>query len=223
MDGFRLTLSRSPPLPFKSAMEKSRARGEVSRFFQSLFKMETPHIVVLGGGFAGIEFCKFLKKYPVKITLIDRQNHHLFQPLLYQVASAGLAAPEIAHPIRSIFSRQKNVSVRMAEVTGINFDKKTVQLGEGESVGYDYLAIGLGVKTGYFGNQEWEASAPGLKSLNDATRIRHDVLLAYEKAESCTDQTTRDRLMTSVVIGGGPTGVELAGCVCRDRSSCFEK
>ncbi|MDF1811779.1 MAG: NAD(P)/FAD-dependent oxidoreductase [Verrucomicrobiales bacterium] len=173
--------------------------------------MAKPHIVVLGGGFAGIEFCKELEDCPADITLIDRQNHHLFQPLLYQVASAGLAAPEIAHPIRSIFSKQQNVDVLMDEVSSIDLDNKTVHIKEGGSLAYDYLVIGLGVKTGYFGNDQWAKYAPGLKSLDDATKIRRHILFAFEKAEKATDTRERDRLMTSVVIGGGPTGVELAG------------
>lgn len=173
--------------------------------------MREPHIVVLGGGFAGLEFCKSLRKQPVKITLVDRQNHHLFQPLLYQVASAGLAAPEIAHPIRSVFSKQDNVSVIMDEVSAVDLKDKQVSLRDGEPLQYDYLIIGLGVKTGYFGNDQWEASAPGLKSLDDATQIRRELLHAFEKAETSTDQRERDRLMTAVVVGGGPTGVELAG------------
>lgn len=173
--------------------------------------MNAPHIVVLGGGFAGIEFCKALKNQPVRITLVDRQNHHLFQPLLYQVASAGLAAPEIAHPIRSIFSDFDNVDVILDEVTAIQLKEKSVSLRDGDSLDYDYLIIGLGVKTGYFGNNEWKKHAPGLKTINDALRIRREILLAFEKAETCEDEADRQRYMTTVVVGGGPTGVELAG------------
>ncbi|MEM8954911.1 MAG: NAD(P)/FAD-dependent oxidoreductase [Verrucomicrobiota bacterium] len=174
--------------------------------------MKQPHLVVLGGGFAGLELCKELGDIPVRITLVDRQNHHLFQPLLYQVASAGLAAPEIAHPIRSVFSDQRNIHVVMDEATGIDLEHQTVSLRDAEDpITYDYLAIGIGVKTGYFGNDHWEEFAPGLKSLDDATQIRRQVLLAYEKAENCEDPGQRKRLMTSVVVGGGPTGVELAG------------
>ena len=173
--------------------------------------MDRPHVVVLGAGFAGLEFCKSMKRAPVKITLIDRQNHHLFQPLLYQVASAGLAAPEIAHPIRAILSRQRNVTIHMDEVTGIDLDEKSVRLHAGGEMSYDYLIIALGVRTGYFGNDQWKDFAPGLKSLDDATLIRRNLLLAFEKAESSLDQQERDRLMTAVIVGGGPTGVELAG------------
>ncbi|NNE92710.1 MAG: NAD(P)/FAD-dependent oxidoreductase [Verrucomicrobiales bacterium] len=172
--------------------------------------MKRPHVIVLGGGFAGIECCKALSSADVDITIIDRQNHHLFQPLLYQVASAGLAAPEIAHPIRSIFSDQDNVRVVMDEVRIIDPDARTVTTAE-DQFQYDYLAIGLGVKTGYFGNDEWAEHAGGLKTLNDATEIRREILLAFEKAEMEEDPQLRKKLMTTAIVGGGPTGVELAG------------
>jgi NADH dehydrogenase len=172
--------------------------------------MSKPKIVILGGGFAGIECGKALAKADAEVLLIDRQNHHLFQPLLYQVASAGLAAPEIAHPIRSIFYDQENLTVRMDEVTSLDLEAKQVLTAE-ETFDYDYLVMGLGVKTGYFGNDQWEPFARGLKSLDDATAIRREVLLAFEKAEACEDPGEREKLMTIGVIGGGPTGVELAG------------
>jgi NADH dehydrogenase len=141
---------------------------------------------------------------------VDRQNHHLFQPLLYQVASAGLAAPEIAHPVRSVFADQENVTVLMDEARAVDFGARSVALTSRE-LRYDYLVIGLGVKTGYFGHPEWEKHAIGLKSLDDATEIRRRVLLAFERAEMCDDPAEKVRLMTVAVIGGGPTGVELAG------------
>lgn len=172
--------------------------------------MNPPRIVILGGGFAGIECAKEFRNKDVEVILVDRQNHHLFQPLLYQVASAGLAAPEIAHPIRSIFRDQDNVTVLMDEVTGVDLSGKTVFLG-GERLSYDYLVLGLGVKTGYFGNGDWERHARGLKSLDDATAIRRDILLAFEHAEASDDEAEREKLMSIVVVGGGPTGVELAG------------
>jgi len=172
--------------------------------------MKKQKVVILGGGFAGIECAKIFKNKNVEVLIIDRQNYHLFQPLLYQVASAGLAAPEIAHPIRSIFCNQDNVTVMMEEVTGIDFDAKQVEL-DGSGIDYDYLVIGLGVQTGYFGNDEWKQHARGLKNLDDAMAIRRDLLLAFEKAEACRDPVERERLMTIGVIGGGPTGVELAG------------
>lgn len=172
--------------------------------------MKKSKVVILGGGFAGIECAKMFRKKDVEVLLIDRQNHHLFQPLLYQVASAGLAAPEIAHPIRSIFAKQDNVTVLMKEVTGIDLGSKVIQLGE-ESISYDYVVLAMGVKTGYFGQDQWENVARGLKTLDDATAMRRDLLLAFEHAESCEDPKERERLMTIGVIGGGPTGVELAG------------
>lgn len=169
-----------------------------------------PRILIIGGGFAGLECAKAFKNQPVDVLLIDRQNHHLFQPLLYQVASAGLAAPEIAHPIRSVFRKQKNVVVLMEEVTGVDLAGKRVLLRGGEEA-YDYLVLAMGVKTGYFGHHDWEQHARGLKSLEDATAMRRDVLHAFEKAEACPDPIEREKLMSIVVIGGGPTGVELAG------------
>ncbi|MCB1065040.1 MAG: NAD(P)/FAD-dependent oxidoreductase [Verrucomicrobiae bacterium] len=170
-----------------------------------------PHILVLGAGFAGLEFCLAMRgRDDLRITLVDRQNHHLFQPLLYQVASAGLAAPEIAHPVRSVFSDQENVSVLMDEVRAIDLKERRVTLAD-RVVSYDYLVIGLGVKTGYFGHAEWENHAIGLKNLHDATEIRRRILLAFERAEMCEDPEEKRRLMTVAIVGGGPTGVELAG------------
>ena len=171
---------------------------------------EQLHIVVLGGGFGGLTFCQSLNLPSARITLVDRQNHHLFQPLLYQVAAAGLSAPEIAQPIRSILSDRPNVMVVMDEVSGFDLAKKTVTL-RNEELSYDYLILALGGASSYFGHPEWERFAPGLKSLDDAVRIRRHVLLAFEKAETALDTKERERLMTIVVVGGGPTGVELAG------------
>lgn len=169
-----------------------------------------PHVVVLGAGFAGLAFCKKFPSDIARITVVDRQNHHLFQPLLYQVATAGLAAPDIAQPIRGIISRRANVTVLMAEVKSIDLKAKTVELDRG-SLTYDYLLIGLGGITSYFGHNEWAQHAPGLKSLNDALLIRRNILLAFERAETEPDQDKQRELLTTVVIGGGPTGVELAG------------
>jgi NADH dehydrogenase len=174
--------------------------------------METsdPHIVVLGAGFGGLTFCQKFRHRTARITLFDRQNHHLFQPLLYQVAAAGLSAPEIAQPIRSILSEQPNVTVLLDQVTGFDLDAKKIHL-ETRSTTYDYLVLALGGCTGYFGHPEWEQFAPGLKSLDDAMNIRRRILLAFEKAENAVDPAEHDCLMTIVVVGGGPTGVELAG------------
>jgi NADH dehydrogenase len=147
------------------------------------------------------------------VTLIDRQNHHLFQPLLYQVATAGLSAPEIAKPIRSILSNQKNLHVLLDEVTGIRLENQTVALRETGEIAYDYLVIAVGARTNYFGNDQWSRHALGLKSLDDATRIRHNLLLAFEEAEREQNPRRRAQLMRSVVVGGGPTGVEMAGAI----------
>jgi NADH dehydrogenase len=172
--------------------------------------METKHIVVLGAGFGGLTFCQTFNHPNARVTLVDRQNHHLFQPLLYQVATAGLSAPEIAQPIRSILSAFPKVTVLMDNAVDIKLAQKTVAL-EKNTLSYDYLVLALGGVTSYFGHPEWEQFAPGLKSLDDALRIRRHILLAFEKAENETDPKERDRLMTIVVVGGGPTGVELAG------------
>lgn len=168
------------------------------------------HIVVLGAGFGGLTFCKQLQLPNVRITLVDRTNHHLFQPLLYQVATCGLSAPDIAQPVRSILSDRADITVLLDNVTGFDLDRKQVRL-EKYSLTYDYLVLALGGRTGYFGHPEWERFAPGLKSLDDALRIRSQVLLAFEQAENEVDTSEHDKLMTIVVVGGGPTGVELAG------------
>src|SRR5688572_1102441 len=168
------------------------------------------HVVVLGAGFGGLTFCHSFKHPSARVTLVDRQNHHLFQPLLYQVATAGLSAPEIAQPIRAIVADHPNITVRLDEVLDIRLLSKEVVCRDG-TLSYDYLVIGLGGITTYFGHSEWAQFAPGLKSLNDALHIRHNVLLAFEKAETELDPVKRQKLMTIVVVGGGPTGVELAG------------
>ncbi len=169
-----------------------------------------PHIVVLGAGFAGLTFCQKFPSSVARITLVDRQNHHLFQPLLYQVATAGLAAPDIAQPVRAILTKKPNLTVLMAEVLDFDLANKRVRLDCGD-LAFDYLVLGLGGVTSYFGHDEWAQHAPGLKSLDDALRIRREILLAYERAETEKIEARRRELMTTVVIGGGPTGVELAG------------
>jgi NADH:ubiquinone reductase (H+-translocating) len=171
---------------------------------------KAPHVVVLGAGFGGLTFCRHFTHPAARITLVDRTNHHLFQPLLYQVATAGLSAPEIAQPIRSILSDRRNVTVLLDPVTDLDLAQRRVVLAS-KTLSYDYLVLGLGGRNNYFGHPEWESHAPGLKTLADALRIRNQVLLAFEKAENTTDAAERARLMTLVVIGGGPTGVELAG------------
>jgi NADH dehydrogenase len=169
-----------------------------------------PHIVVVGAGFGGLTFCQKFSPGLARITLIDRQNHHLFQPLLYQVASAGLSAVDIAQPVRAIFGARPNFNVIMAEVTGLDLAGRRVVHDRGE-LAYDYLLVAAGGMTSYFGHPEWEQFAPGLKTLDDALKIRRRILLAFERAETEPDPAKRDAAMTIVVVGGGPTGVELAG------------
>lgn len=171
-------------------------------------------IVIIGCGFGGLEATKALRHANVDITVVDKQNHHLFQPLLYQVATAGLTAPAIAEPIRRIFRRQPNVTVLMADVTGLDTQARTVFLNDGQILPYDHLIVAAGATHSYFGHDDWAAHAPGLKTLEDAFVIRRQMLMAYENAESLpldTPAAERDALLTSVVIGGGPTGVEMAG------------
>jgi NADH:ubiquinone reductase (H+-translocating) len=168
------------------------------------------HIVVLGAGFGGLTFCKNFHAADARITLVDRTNHHLFQPLLYQVATCGLSAPDIAQPIRSILSEREDITVLLDKVIGFDLAQKKVLL-EKNSLDFDFLVLAMGGHTGYFGHPEWEQFAPGLKTLDDALRIRSHVLLAFEKAENEASTAEHDKLMTIVVVGGGPTGVELAG------------
>lgn len=170
-----------------------------------------PHVVVIGGGFAGLWCVRALAAVPVEITLVDRANHHLFQPLLYQVATAGLSAGDIAAPLRHILRKQANVSVRLADVTGIDPGQRRVSLGSGESLHYDYLVVAAGATHAYFGRDDWSVHAPGLKTLDDALEIRRRVLLAFERAEQAVDPAERDAWLSFAVIGAGPTGVELAG------------
>ncbi len=167
-------------------------------------------VVVLGAGFGGLTFCQHFRHSNAVIYLVDRQNHHLFQPLLYQVATAGLSAPEIAQPVRAVFHDRPDVHVHLANVEDIRPATKELVV-DGETHSYDYLVFALGGRTSYFGHPEWEQFAPGLKSLDDAQRIRRGLLFAFEHAENTRDKDERRRLMTIVIVGGGPTGVELAG------------
>lgn len=171
-----------------------------------------PHIVIVGAGFAGLEAAKTLGGVQADVTVIDRQNHHCFQPLLYQVASAALSPADVAWPIRSILGRHANISVLMAEVTGIDRAGRLVRSDAGD-IPYDHLILATGTTHSYFGNPEWEGVAPGLKTIEDATEIRRRILLAFERAEATRDPVERERLLTFVVIGGGPTGVEMAGAI----------
>jgi NADH dehydrogenase len=176
-----------------------------------------PRVVIVGAGFGGLNAARALAKVPVQITIIDRKNHHTFQPLLYQVATAGLSPGEIAAPIRSIFRRYKNVEVLMAEVTGFDLDHCTVETNEAE-IPYDYLIVAAGVRHAYFGRDDWELFAPGLKTIEDALEIRRRVLLTFELAERQAAAGESASPLNFVVVGGGPTGVELAGTlaeICR--------
>jgi NADH:ubiquinone reductase (H+-translocating) len=172
--------------------------------------MQLPRVLVIGGGFAGLTAVRKLARAKVEVTLVDRSNHHLFQPLLYQVATAGLAAPSIAAPLRHILRKHRNVTVLMGEVTGIDPAARRVQLGK-RALDYDYLLVASGATHAYFGHDAWEKFAPGLKTLDDAFVIRRRILEAFERAEATPSEKERDSCLTFAVIGGGPTGVELAG------------
>jgi NADH dehydrogenase len=172
-----------------------------------------PRVVVVGGGFGGLSAVQALAGTPMKIALIDRQNHHLFQPLLYQVATAALNPGEIASPIRRILRKQQNVEVLLAEVRSVDLAAKTVQLDSG-SIEYDYLIVATGARHSYFGRDDWAKFAPGLKSIGDAVEIRRRILSAFEFAEREQDAEKRQAWLTFVIVGGGPTGVELAGALC---------
>lgn len=172
--------------------------------------MKQLHVVVLGAGFGGLAFCQHFRRPDTRITVVDRTNHHLFQPLLYQVAACGLSAPEIAQPIRAILSNRPDITVLFNQVVDFDLAQKKVLLEKSE-LAFDYLVVAMGGQTGYFGHPEWEQFAPGLKTLDDALRIRSNILLAFERAENETDPAEHDKLMTIVIVGGGPTGVELAG------------
>src|SRR6188768_3053726 len=171
------------------------------------------HVVIVGAGFGGLEATHQLKGAPVRITLIDRRNHHLFQPLLYQVATASLATSEIAWPIRYLLRDRKEVTTLFANVSGVDRAGKNVLLDDGSTVAYDTLLLATGARHAYFGHDEWEPFAPGLKTLEDATTIRRRILLAFEQAEQETDPAKRQALLTIAIVGGGPTGVELAGTI----------
>ncbi len=171
-----------------------------------------PRVVIVGAGFGGLAAARRLDGLPVDVTLIDRQNHHLFQPLLYQVATAGLSPADIAWPIRQLVRRQRNARVLMGEVTSVDASRKVVMLGDGP-IAYDWLVIATGATHGYFGHDEWAVHAPGLKDLDDATGIRRRLLLAFERAEMASSPELCARLLTIAIVGGGPTGVEMAGAV----------
>src|SRR5581483_2563184 len=188
----------------RSGRLEASGRGEI--------KPALPHVVIIGAGFAGLNAAKALAGTAVDVTVIDRRNYHLFQPLLYQVATAGLSPAEIATPIRSILRDQQNTRVLLGRVAAIDKEARTVEV-EGRSVPYETLIVATGARHAYFGRDDWEAVAPGLKKIDDATKLRHRLLLAFEEAETTEDAGERRRLLTFVIIGGGPTGVELAGAI----------
>jgi NADH dehydrogenase len=181
-----------------------------------------PHVVIIGGGFGGMAAARALKRAPVRLTMVDRRNHHLFQPLLYQVATAALNPADIASPIRRILRRQRNASVILGEASSIDTQQKIVQLLDGE-VAYDFLIVASGATHSYFGHDEWLEPAPGLKTLEDAVEIRRRVLVAYEAAEREVDAAEIANWMTFVVIGGGPTGVEMAGALAEISRRVLER
>jgi NADH dehydrogenase len=171
-----------------------------------------PHVIIVGGGFGGLEAAKKLGGENVRVTLIDRTNYYLFQPLLYQVATAALSPADIAAPLRAILSKSKNIEVILAEVQSVDVYGKKIRTTDSE-LAYDYLILATGARHSYFGHPEWERLAPGLKSLEDGVEIRRRILMAFEYAEKITDEATRRAAMTFVIVGGGPTGVELAGAI----------
>lgn len=170
-----------------------------------------PHVVIVGGGFGGLWAARGLASCPVRITLVDRRNHHLFQPLLYQVATAGLSGPDIAAPLRHILRRQRNVEVLLAEARGVDPHARQLHLEDGRSIAYDWLLLASGSTHAYFGHDEWAKVAPGLKTLDDALDIRRRILLAFERAEAETDPKQRQAWLNFAIVGAGPTGVEMAG------------
>lgn len=172
-----------------------------------------PRVVIVGAGFGGLACAKALADTEVDVTVIDRRNHNLFQPLLYQVATAALSPADISEPIRRTLGRSENIHVLMGEVVSIDPTARTVSLADGAAIPYDRLVLATGSKYNYFGNEDWQKHAPGLKSIHEARQIRHRLLLAFEQAERSQDEAEQRRLLTSVVIGGGPTGVEMAGAI----------
>src|ERR1700716_769376 len=173
---------------------------------------QKPKVVIVGSGFGGLEAAKLLGDEDVSVTVIDRTNYHLFQPLLYQVATAALSPADIAAPVRAVLSKCENVEVVLGEVQSIDTTAKKVRMVDGE-IDYDFLILATGARHSYFGHPEWERLAPGLKSLEDAIEIRRRILMAFEYAEKITDEAARKAAMTFVIIGGGPTGVEMAGAI----------
>ena len=206
---------------------RARGRGDpCTRYSDTIAIMDAvvpfKHVVIVGGGFGGIAAARALKLAPIRLTMIDRRNHHLFQPLLYQVATAALNPSDIASPIRRILRRQRNASVILGEASSIDTRRKIVQLLDGE-VAYDYLIVATGATHSYFGHDQWLEPAPGLKTLEDAVEIRRRVLVAYEAAEREVDALEAANWMTFVIIGAGPTGVEMAGALAEISRRVLER
>ena len=172
-----------------------------------------PRVVIVGAGFGGLWAAKALANAPVEVTIIDRENHHLFQPLLYQVATAALSPADVAAPIRGIVGAYRNITVMLGDVCGVDVAARAVLIAGGRRVPYDYLILATGARHAYFGHDDWEPFAPGLKRIEDATEIRRRILIAFERAENETDPDERRLLMNLLIVGGGPTGVELAGAI----------
>ncbi len=196
----------------KTSGEKNQKNQQQRDATQQPVGQALPRVVIIGGGFGGLQAARALRHAPVEVTVIDRSNHHLFQPLLYQVATADLSPADISAPIRSILKRQKNTSVMLAEVTGVDVQQQRVLMPE-RSLPYDYLIIATGAHHSYFGHDAWEPFAPGLKSIDDAALLRRKILLAFEEAEIEPDPEKRQALQTFVLVGAGPTGVEMAGAI----------
>lgn len=207
-------------MPWRGSSHDLGATNE-SCLISSLRLMEKPRVVIVGGGFGGLHAAKALATAPVEVVLIDRRNHHTFQPLLYQVATAGLSAIEIAEPIRRVLRKQGNATVLMGEVSGIDLERRVVMATGQQSVPFDFLILATGVRDAYFGHEEWAEHAPGLKSVDDALAIRHRLLTAFERAEVEPDETRRAALLTFVIIGGGATGAELAGAIAEISRHTF--
>lgn len=194
-------------------MNTIETRTPVKAGEQERLPQKRPHVVIIGAGFGGMQAAKELGKLPVEVTVIDRNNYHLFQPMLYQVATANLSPSDIAIPIRAMLADQHNTGVLMAEVTGIDTREQQVLVGDNHSMHYDYLIIATGATSNYFGHPQWQQYAPGMKTLVDAINVRRVVLSAFEAAECEPDEEKRRALLTFVLVGGGPTGVELAGAM----------
>jgi NADH:ubiquinone reductase (H+-translocating) len=201
------------PAAARAGLAPARAAGSSGRMAVPGTASARPRIVIIGAGFGGLTAARALAHAPAEVIVIDRHNYHLFQPLLYQVATAALSPADIASPIRGILSRQANATVLLGKVVGVDKEARAVLLDGGTRLPYDTLILATGARHAYFGHDEWEDVAPGLKKIEDATTLRRRILIAFEKAEAATDESERRALLTFAVIGGGPTGVELAGAI----------